>query len=299
MTLPRYVDRGGEQAVRQPFELREAVSRAFVLPADVASLSAVCDRYLHEPSDGRVRVRPLGPYVMLVFAKTAVACSAELPDRAKGWIPEIDVAFWMPVINEQTKRLQWFLPYVFVDTSYAAAGGREIYGFPKSVATFQIPDDLTSPEALTVDTIVLHPQGSETMARSQRIIEVRRVGSAASVLPGLAALAPLVKSTPVLQTAYDQVRAGAVSLPMLFLKQFRDAGDPSRACYQAIVEAPARMTHIAEAGWIRGAFEVEITAADSHPIARELGLADVITPIAQFFVRSDFLMEVGREVWRA
>ena len=299
MTLPRYVDRGGEQCVRQPFEVREALSRAFVLPASLTSLSKVCDRYLHEPSAGRVRVKPLGPYAMLVFAKTARLCSAEQPDRGKGWISEIDVAFWIPVVNEETKRLQWFLPYVFVDTSYATAGGREIYGFPKSIATFQIPDDVNSAEPLTVDTLVLHPEGPDTMAKSQRIIEVRRAGSSAPVLPGLAAFAPLMKSAPLLRTAYDQFRAGAVSLPMLFLKQFRDVADPSRACYQAIVEAAARMTHVTHAGVLRGAFTVEITAADSHPIARELGLADKSTPIAQFFVRSDFLIDVGREVWRA
>jgi hypothetical protein len=59
---------------------------------------------------------------------------------------------------------------------------------------------------------------------------------------------------------------------MVFLKQFRDVRDPARACYQAVVEAPA----VVEA-WRSGGFlpshRVTIEAAESHPMVEELGLS--------------------------
>jgi hypothetical protein len=88
--------------------------------------------------------------------------------------------------------------------------------------------------------------------------------------------------------------------PMIFLKQFRAISDGKRACYQAIVEAPARLHTLRSAGRMRGRHEVEIQPYESHPIARDLGLRQgKLTPFASVHADFDFVMENGRELWRA
>src|SRR5262249_39228246 len=61
-------------------------------------------------------------------------------------------------------------------------------------------------------------------------------------------------------------------VPLVFLKQFRDVADGRRACYQAIVEAPAQVLRFRTAGELRGAYRVVLHHFDSCPIARDLGL---------------------------
>jgi hypothetical protein len=90
---------------------------------------------------------------------------------------------------------------------------------------------------------------------------------------------------------------------LMFLKQFRDVACPSKACYQAIVEAPLDV-HEATAGYEPldpGLFEVTVRDWDSHPMASELGVQrDTPLPVqVAFRAQLDFDVELGFEVWRA
>jgi hypothetical protein len=86
------------------------------------------------------------------------------------------------------------------------------------------------------------------------------------------------------------------NVPMVFLKQFRDATDPTKACYQAVIEAPAHLQK-----WYGGGFvkphDIAITPADSHPIAAECGLAGAnIRSDVGFWTQMDFIMQPGKVV---
>jgi hypothetical protein len=92
--------------------------------------------------------------------------------------------------------------------------------------------------------------------------------------------------------------------PMLvFLKQFRDVACPTKACYQAVIEAPLGV----HAGGARyhpldaQLYEIAFGNYASHPIATELGVAaDQPLPVAfAFNARFDFDIELGYEIWRA
>lgn len=90
---------------------------------------------------------------------------------------------------------------------------------------------------------------------------------------------------------------------LVFLKQFRDVSCPTKACYQAVVEAPL-IADFASARYDaldRTLFEVTVGDWDSHPIASELGLqpATATAPQAAFRARLDFEIGLGLEVWRA
>jgi hypothetical protein len=82
----------------------------------------------------------------------------------------------------------------------------------------------------------------------------------------------------------------------VFLKQFRDAGDPTKACYQAVIEAPAHLEKF-YAGWFTHPHDIAITPCDSHPIVAECGLGGAnIRSKLGFWCQMDFVMQPGKVV---
>jgi hypothetical protein len=65
------------------------------------------------------------------------------------------------------------------------------------------------------------------------------------------------------------LRAGRMT--MVFLKQFRDAAQHDRACYQAVVEAPS-VTHGVKTRPSLADWDVTIHPVDSHPLRSDLGV---------------------------
>jgi hypothetical protein len=92
--------------------------------------------------------------------------------------------------------------------------------------------------------------------------------------------------------------------PMLvFLKQFRDVACPTKACYQAVVEAPLAV-HMLGAKFHpldAAAYQIAFSDYASHPIATELGVTpgQPLTPQIAFRAQFNFDIELGSEVWRA
>ncbi len=327
-TFPPYIERGGQQVFRQPLLLQDVFMRAFVLDADREALQALCDRYLNAvtpPKD--VRFIPLVDKAMLVFAEIAQATSLDRRDGHFGWLPEIDVAFWVPVAmlerrdgDYEVADIAWFLPYVFVDNAWAMATGREIYGFQKELARFQIPDGTSPSETFAVKSLVLDPYHPDTQAREETLFEVRREGgsepgeerifddladAAAEWLGAVFGASDVVSllwregvATRTLSVnLLSHLRHGQV--PMVFLKQFRDCSDPQRACYRRLIRANADLDEasFAGAGPMWGDYTLSLNDYASHPIARELGLKVGPNHIdTAFWARYGFTMHAGREL---
>jgi uncharacterized protein with NAD-binding domain and iron-sulfur cluster len=324
---PRYIERGGEQVFRQPLVLYGASLNAFMLDADMTALEKLCDERLNGPAAGRLRYIPLTSKVALVFANIAKASSTDPHDAVKGWIPEIDVAFWIPLLvtepdgrgGWEVRDVRWWLPYVFVDNAWAMATGREIYGFAKQLGEFNIPSDAEH-GAYTVSTTVLDPFHPDTRARMRQIVSVRKNDSGSTgiakifdelgdaggelirtVFDGKESLEVLVRrgvdpiKLPL--NLLDYLKDGKA--PMVFLKQFRAAGDPTRACYQRLIHAAA---NIIDDGFDGGGLmlgDYTLTLADfaSQPIARDLGLKVGDNHIDDaYWVKFSFVMEEGTEV---
>ena len=102
----------------------------------------------------------------------------------------------------------------------------------------------------------------------------------------------------------DELVAEMVTNPTLvFLKQFRDATCPTKACYQAIVEAPLAV-HATGASYEQldpSLFTVTVEDWASHPVATDVGLAAAtpLVPTHAFRAEFDFEILLGLEVWRA
>lgn len=319
---PLYVERGGEQVLSQPVAFRDVKFYGFLLDSNLSALHALADKYLNDPAGGRVWYVPLVPRVLLGVACIGRMQSLMAPDSNKGWGKEIDVSFWVPLLALKRGlgawsflRLVWFQPYLVVDNAWAVAAGREIYGFPKEMGQIQAPQNPGDPALFTVDTLVLDPFAPNTEAQSKRLLEIRRLDAGTIGAPA--------RRWDIMAEAYadflEAVLAGEelIRLPVsglairrhelafqprvtsVFLKQFRDAADGRRACFQSIVEAPARITQLRSIGALDGRYEVTIARFASHPIIAELGLSGSVQPTHGWYVDFDFTMENGQEIWSA
>jgi hypothetical protein len=90
---------------------------------------------------------------------------------------------------------------------------------------------------------------------------------------------------------------------LVFLKQFRDVSCATKACYQAVIEAPLQVDLLG-ASYERldpGLFELTVQSWASDPMAAELGIAadQPIMPERAFRASFGFDILLGLEVWRA
>jgi hypothetical protein len=320
--LPPYIRRGGDVVLEQPFAQTGVRSFVFLLHADTNALSALCDAQLNAVSRAAgVEYRPLAPLAALIAADIPHMQSARPPDADKGWISEKDVAFWIPVCAGRDdggrfvpERVVWFLPYIWVDNPPAMANGREIYGFPKEAGRIAIPRPGDAFE-ITAEALVIPHYGkaSETVVRQLVHVTPSSAGALGQLVSQGQALRDLLGT--LAGTLLRAIAGGTLDgdvvrdliqdalherVPMVFLKQFRDAERPDRACYQAIVEANARVTRFAGGGPIPGAHRVHVADWDSHPIVRDLGLEGADPEVlVDAWAEFDFEMEAGRIVARS
>jgi uncharacterized protein with NAD-binding domain and iron-sulfur cluster len=318
--LPLYVERGGDVVIPQPLSMRETTSYSFILPAKQERLGVLCDRVLNGPAGGAAHYVPAGPFVMLVCADIARGQAREAPHRKMGWLPERDVAFWVPVLAGKREggtfsadRLVWLLAYVFADNTAAVSTGREIFGYPKAQATLTFPGDPGAGGAFSVDTLVIKRFGAESRAEIARLLTVANPKRGAvpagvnpwpSIAEGFQELGARLLSGVLSRVERSVVPAATVAqrlldgyrnreLKMVFLKQFRDAEDPARACYQAVIEAPA-IVDTWRGGGSLPSHRVTIERADSHPIVEELGLSGgTVESLFGMWLTYDFTAERG------
>jgi hypothetical protein len=296
--LPRFIQPGGAQTYPQPLDLRDCHLFSFVLDADGVALGRICDRYLNGPAQGQVTYVPAASCALLIVAMIGRISCVNLPPEQQFWLPETDIAFWVPVFKGKTEggvfvaeALQWFLPYVFVDNSWAVASGREIYGYPKAMSSFTLPPP-GDPDHFLVNTLTVKSFGPESEATWQRLFEINRTSPPGGLFRRTfrsvvetgealvkAAIADRILPIPgigMIEELYHLIVHG--TMPMVFLKQFRDATIATDACYQAVVEAPAQVTTFRKAGELAADYNVTIQSYASHPIVADLGLRGGIDP---------------------
>ena len=313
MGKPNYIARGGEQVFVPPYVAEGVQFFGFAVKADKAKLQAICDRYLNKPS-GTQDFVPAVAHVLFVFNRLARMYAKYPPDRDRGWYSEQEGAVWMLVFDRKRLKLLWYHPYMVVDSSYAMAMGREIYGFPKELGWFEIPDGPLAPEAMHVEAVVAKELRPDCQAQRARLFEARiatggrspsatpyqevgdfdqlvkalveRLGIGADTAPGLGA---------------DRL-FGLISapIPMVFLKQFRDAVDPDHACFQSIQMTTTWMTRFHSARVYLHRYEIFFEDWASHPLRADLGLVAGPVPVeVAYWALFDFQIDTCTEVWRA
>jgi uncharacterized protein with NAD-binding domain and iron-sulfur cluster/acetoacetate decarboxylase len=307
-----YVDYGGTQMLRPPYLAKNVSFYAFVVKADVGALQKIVDDRLNLPSGGAVHFEVAGPFVIIAFNNLEKLSSANPPDSGKGWFSEQECAVWVRVVDRKNQRSMWFHPYIFVDNSYAMALGREIYGFPKAIGWFEIPDEPRTATELFMETLTLPVFSPNTQGVRKRLISATQkaalanpaviVDNAAAFLAqalGLLAAEPgaLGDIEVIENSLHDLIERNE---PIVFLKQLPMPGVPGMASFQSIVEMTATATALHGACVVPGEWWIDIALAASHPIASDLGLpGNSIKAALALWVGFDMIVGLGKDVWVA
>ncbi len=135
--LPEYVERASDVVWRPPSKDPDVDVYGFVLPADPVALDRLLDRDLNDPSFGAVNYRSVLASVIVLVGDFHGMTSAEPPDSEHGYLDYHETGIWCLALDTYDYRLVWYVPYIFSDAGETVAGGREIYGYPKKMGTFQ------------------------------------------------------------------------------------------------------------------------------------------------------------------
>jgi Flavin containing amine oxidoreductase len=314
--LPPYVEYGGRATSPGPFLSLGGRLRGFVLQGDRARIGELVRRTLDEPAGRGVDYRPLGSRVLLLVGGFERVSSMTAPFDRWGTVQEIQASFWVPVVAGEDRgdvfvaeRLGLALPYILVDNPMSYLGGRENYGYAKTMGRFEPPDALG--DRMRVETFggnfgrqegagwhtfleiapgAGHDGGGAAIDGPMDLLRhvagdvLRRNAEGEIVLPGMRFTATLV----------DDIREGRMR--QVFLKQFRDAADGSRACYQSVVETPIEVQRRTFRPSGRD-WDITLRPLDSHPIDQEMGLTSQRASVA-FEGELDMVVKNGIEVGR-
>lgn len=341
--LPAYVEHGGEIVCRHPADALDIRLYGFTIEADGDRLDEWCDRCLNAPTGGEQHWRAAGHHVLLNFVDIPKMGSTDPLDRWLGVTPEHETAIWLPVYDLRHRRAAWAIPYMFVDSGMAMAGGRETYGFPKQLGNMRIPREDKAPELLGVDTVTMRKFGPDEEAVRSTVVTARRLDPPVAL--DAAWDHPLGIAADMASLAFDRqfdrpdgdggvdldlrdivaefleflrsplehleemvgdaVVTGLLarhllekSVPMVLLKQIRDAVLPGAACYQAIIEVANEVTAFRGGGFLPD-YEVMFAEWAGEPIVRELGIRPVQVPHVGFWLEFDFLVHLGTVLWEA
>ncbi len=298
--MPKYVRRPGIQILEPPYLAEETTFFAFVIRTDPDTVQReLIDPYLNAPL-GTLEKPPAHyklktRFVLAVFNHIANFKCIDQPDSQIGRYTEEEFAIWMLIEDEVSGNNYWYHPYMVVDNVYALTIGREVYGFPKGIAQF---DMTKTPERKPLQArAIAIPQFDPTHMSSWMPIAtalppfVREYADPAfeendfedsgSFLDAIHAhIVPPEAELANFAAEEHQGLIGDVALivakllgldaPFLFLKQFPGAADTGEAVYQAIVEAPLEVTRVRKVRPLLP-WRVELADYDSHPILRTLG----------------------------
>jgi hypothetical protein len=322
VTRPDYIARGGDLVMAPPLELLGATMYSFLVGADLGALTRMIDAQLNAVTAARGTIyKPLLPMAAIVCANITKSYSTTPPDSKKGWMSERDFGVWIPVVAGTTSggtwkpgRIGWYLPYVFVDNVAAMVTGREVFGFFKQTATLAMPAAPSDSGAFSIDALTIEqfsPSSEAAVVRLMTMTSTEGAAAPAGAWTGVRDAADAVwhelkrlffdgarglavDAWDVMKNLLDDLVTGDV--PMVFLKQFRDAGDATKACYQAVIEAPAHLEKFYR-GWFAHPHDIAIKPCDSHPIVAECGLASAqIRSELGFWCQMDFIMQPGRVI---
>lgn len=315
--MARYVDRDNEIVYRPPYLQSDAFLTAWLVKGSREKQQAVLDQALNDVSGRKpYEYKALLPHVAFVLASMGKVTSLDPRDAERGWVPEIDVCFWILAAAYEDGKLDhfvWYIPYIWVDNPYTLVNGRESFGFPKSFATTKMPTSPSDRGPFHADALVLPTYTPETEVQSKRIVDVVHVGPLGDDAQAEASLGDDQTASwraivqKLLETVEDDVLAAEALLqelltgkiPIVYLKQFRDCVEPTAACYQAIIESDTSIRSFGGAGFLPLGWKITLHPYASVDIGAHLGVANESDVLFGFWAKMNFSVDLGKVVYQA
>jgi hypothetical protein len=311
-TLPDYADNEtGFPVFRGPYFQKDARLAAFFFNADTERLTTLCNQRLNVSRSFQYKYVPMTSSLMLVFADMLVS-SRDERDAQVGLFPETEISFWvLTVAMKKTQggyvphHLAWFLPYLLANESNAIATGREVFGFNKLAAEFQKPEKIQKPE-FAADVLGFKEFGADFIAQKERLLELSASSSSDQTRSSNLESIKNKIADELFKNISIGVGGGLVEfaarfvndhIPLVFLKQFRDAQNTHKACYQRLIEAQLKVELFYEGGIFPEPYTLSIADLASHPLAQNLGLKDSVRKSTLgAWMRVNFVLENGVEI---
>jgi len=273
MTLPPYLYQNGDPALPPPFSFPGLQTRGFPLRANLADLEALVNRFLNiaPPEEMGFAFAPMAPLVYVTLNTYPKMISEPPPFDDMGFTSQQELVIGIPVVRLDysgglllPREIGLFSAWLVVDNPWSVITGREVLGFPKVLGWFQLPNDFPNPYPSTVETLVLPEFSPQTPLTRELLLEIRpalegelpeelsehqrtytddpgRIGPLGPVdrLYGPGAPFDITEEEVwnLIERATDEWRIHAFQL-----KQFRDAGEPENACYQAVTRSVLRVS---------------------------------------------------------
>ncbi len=317
--LPTYVSQlgHGEQSSLPPGVIEGGMGWWFAVRAKASAMQALVDAQLNAPSGGKgPSYRVLGSHMLISMLD---ADRLTTPSEQVGYVPDQECGLWIPLVvwSGIIPRIVFWMPYVFINSSAGMCTGREVWGYPKEISSFVIPRHPDTADEFLVNATIFRTLDTRTMGTFEPILRISRTSGApssgfvAGAWSGFAEAAKAVGkeladngvhfSVHGVEEGIAFAKLGlSMNVPLANLKQFRDAQDPTRACYQAIVEAPIRMDSFGGGWFLPGGYTLEVTPAQSHQIVTDFGLPGNVVPVElAFWMRMGFSAMPGKAVWTA
>ncbi|MEZ4308147.1 MAG: hypothetical protein R3F14_08895 [Polyangiaceae bacterium] len=332
-----------------PFDFPGTTMRVLPLLADPQKLQKMCDELLNDPlAPAGQRFKPWGRYVYLVA--TSYEEMASLSNNVGCWADN-DVVFYVPVHWYQVddkghERLMTaaLVPlFAFADGTTVAITRSEVSGIPTQKAMIDSPPDTwmsdsgpsdgTARRVLDVTAQVLPVIGMGQPTSDRTLIQVTEHDDA---LPynddvrwrfvadgwGEAILQEHDRKRRERTERRDELTdlkalgvallTGELPFRIVTLKQFRNASEPMKACYQSLTEIDRVIERVYDVREIDSRMLVRIHRYDSRPIAESLGLVakwseyvgatqvDVFQAMRPFWMKVALREELGcRHLWRS
>jgi hypothetical protein len=273
---PNFISWRGHGGIElsQPFTFTDVTAYGFVVDASQSAMQALTDELLGPATQGKVKYTVVSSAALVTFFDAA-RCLSD-PDVV-GFLPSRECGFWAPLLEtwpggEFPDRLVLWSPYVFINNDVGLASGREIWGWPKALATIVVATDAPqAPAQFTATPTIIRTFGANQPAEKALLVTVagtRPIGAIPSGAAGLLQVASeLFGDLAALFVAAFLIKPG---LPVIALKQFRDSADSTRACFQAIVNSPCRLTTIRGGSLLADNFTLSVTTCASHQIILDM-----------------------------
>jgi Acetoacetate decarboxylase (ADC) len=326
MPNPNFIDYPGNIVMSQPFVMQWTQMFGFISQGNTAALQAMVDQRLNFMTD-----RPDTKYfvgsdkVIFAFA-TSVTGHSLAGDITKGYMGEQGLNMFVLVVKCQMEKGEWnakelllFPPFIFVDNPFSMAVGRETFGFQKSIGNIYVPQSPGDAYNFGVDTIAFNQFNAQSRAYMQNIFSVNRVisgttspksdkdayeeHSSHSLFSKLKELLSPSKDSGIHISwtfLWDEIKSLAEGkIPMVFLRQFRDVADGSKAAYQAIIEIDSAVSAFRGAWIYSDPFQITIPPVASFPFCSILGVPASSQSHLSFWCDIDLYLGNGTEVYRS
>jgi hypothetical protein len=311
--MANFIEHDGESQLPPPYRFPGVSINSFRLEGTLKAVQALCDQFLNIDA---VTARgsnyvAASQYVDLEILKYPRMECTQPPFSDHGFCAQNEMYFRVLVARYDAfhgmnilfpSEIGWFIPFIFVDNPWSLVSGREVIALSKNLASFELGPSGSGPYPIKVSAHVLDPYDPNTCLSPKRIVEIGTTKRARSKIPAGPWPWGDMDFTSLSIELQDFLRGLGVfsesKLTIVGLKQFRDAQNPTTACYQALVQSEFNATNTE----INELSPADVTLSDyrSLPIMASLGFPGLkLTPVWQYNMKCDLTFGSCRNIFVA